>query len=248
MPFRPSARSRAEDHDAQMPTTWSPMRTLGFRTHVLLRSSPRRSASSPRSPGPGTAPLLRPRQDAAGIGDMHGPLDGLLRRHRSAAFTSGDGMTGWEALDHWGQMIAGAGRRDGRARLAALLRAARCRSLGRDLARYGVARDARRSSRGSWSTRPGANGASRAAAAARLLAGTFADRAASRCASGVADARRCGARSPQRTYQRRRPRPAGADGVGTRPAPSASSGRRRRRAGGPAGPAGSRRSGRSARP
>jgi len=109
------------------------MRTLGFRTHVMLAIAGAIgvlfSLSRPWYAG---APM--PIEDQAGIGDIHGPLNAFLdgaRRWLSGA----DGTTGWQALDHWAQMIAAMV-------LVAALGSLACATpklqvLGRDLARYG---------------------------------------------------------------------------------------------------------------
>jgi hypothetical protein len=109
------------------------MRTLGFRTHVLLAVAGAvgvlYSLSRPWYAG---APL--PMEEQAGIGDIHGPLNAFvdgLERWVSGA----DGTTGWQALDHWGQGVAAMV-------LVAVLGSLACTTpklqvLGRDLARYG---------------------------------------------------------------------------------------------------------------
>ena len=113
----------------------SPMRTLGFRTHVLLAivgaigviyslSRPWYAAAPPA-----------PKADEAGIGDIHGPLNAFVDGTRR--WVSGStGETGWNALDHWGQMIAAVAIV---AVVGSLLCfAPRLQVLGRDLARYGA--------------------------------------------------------------------------------------------------------------
>ncbi|MGH2968067.1 MAG: hypothetical protein ACRDK0_03220, partial [Solirubrobacteraceae bacterium] len=110
------------------------MRTLGFRTNVLLAiaaaagvvltlSRPWYAASPPGS------------DEAAGIGDINGPLnsffDGVQRW-----VTDAHGVDGWEALDHWGLALAVMA---GIAGLGALLcLVAPLQALGRDLLRYGA--------------------------------------------------------------------------------------------------------------
>jgi hypothetical protein len=111
------------------------MRTLGFRTHVLLAIAGAIGVLfSLTRPWYGAAPP--PKEDDAGIGDIHGPLnqffDGLKR------WSSGnEGVTGWQALDHWGQMVAAMA---GAAVVGALICLAvpALQVLGRDLARYGA--------------------------------------------------------------------------------------------------------------
>jgi len=110
------------------------MRTLGFRTHVLLAIAGAIGVLySLGRPWYGGA-LPAKTEDETGIGDIHGPLnaffDGVKRW-----VTSGEGVTGWQALDHWGQMIAAMA-------VVAVLGALACltpslQALGRDFTRYG---------------------------------------------------------------------------------------------------------------
>ena len=185
----------------------SPMRTLGFRTHVLLAIAGAIGLLySLNRPWYAAAPP--PKEDDAGIGDIHGPLnqffDGLER------WTTGtEGTTGWQALDHWGQMLAAMA---GVAVIGALLCLAVpfLQTLGRDLTRYGslaalaiVA----------WKVvdPPGDNGAWELRIGA-VLAGVFAV-VLFTCASGVANAplrRKVAQRS---TYQAPPPPPAYEPGV-----------------------------------
>src|SRR5215213_3574741 len=109
------------------------MRTLGFRTHVLLAIAGAIGVVFSLSrPWYGAAPP--PKEDTAGIGDIHGPLNAFFDGAKRWA-TSTDGATGWQALDHWGQMIAAMA-------VVAVIGALAClvpslQVLGRDLARYG---------------------------------------------------------------------------------------------------------------
>jgi hypothetical protein len=176
------------------------MRTLGFRTHVLLAIAGAigvlYSLTRPwyAVPPPAT-------QEDPGIGDIHGPLNAFfdgVKRWASGA----DGMTGWQALDHWGQMIAAMVLVAALGAVACLL--PRLQPLGRDLARYG-----------SFATMacvawklvdpPGANEALELRVGA-LLAGVFA-LVLFTCASGAANAplRR---RVPDRRFQAPPPPPA----------------------------------------
>ena len=111
----------------------SPMRTLGFRTHVLLAIAGAIGVLySLTRPWYAAAPPAK--ADDPDIGDIHGPLNQFFEGAKRWA-SSGDGVSGWQALDHWGQMIA--------AMVAvAVLGALAClipslQTLGRDLARYG---------------------------------------------------------------------------------------------------------------
>ena len=171
----------------------SPMRTLGFRTHVLLAIAGAIGVLYALSrPWYATAPP--PKDDKAGIGDIHGPLNQFLDGAKRWA-SGGDGVSGWQALDLWGQIIAAM---VGVAVIGALLCLAvpRLQGLGRDLARYGslaaLALIAWKlvdppGDNGTWELRVGA-----------LLAGLFAI-VLFTCASGVANAplRR---KIPERTY------------------------------------------------
>src|SRR5918994_576657 len=90
----------------------SPMRTLGFRTHVLLAKT----------------------EDETGIGDIHGPLNAFFDGVERWA-TSSDGVAGWQALDHWGQIVAAMAAVAVLGSIACLVPS--LQGLGRDLARYG---------------------------------------------------------------------------------------------------------------
>ena len=181
------------------------MRTLGFRTHVLLAIAGAigvlYSLTRPWYAAPPT-----PKEEEASIGDIHGPLNAFL--DGTKRWTSGrDGLTGIESLDHWGQAIGAM------ALLAAvgvlLCLTPRLQVLGRDFARYGglfalglIA----------WKLvdPPGANEALELRVGA-LLAGLFA-LVLFTCASGVANAP-MRKKIPQRTYQAPPPPPAYESGV-----------------------------------
>jgi hypothetical protein len=183
----------------------SPMRTLGFRTHVLLAIAGAigvlYSLSRPWYAG---APL--PKEEETSIGDINGPLNAFMDGVRRWV-SGGDGVTGWQALDHWSQMIAAVV-------IVAVLGTVACTApklqvLGRDLARYG-----------SFATfalvawklvdPPGDNAAWELRVGA-LLAGLFA-LVLFTCASGVANAP-MRKRIPARTYQAPPPPPAYEPGV-----------------------------------
>jgi hypothetical protein len=176
------------------------MRTLGFRTHVLLAIAGALGVLYSLSrPWYAAAPL--PTEEQAGIGDIHGPLNAFMDRAERWVSGSG-GLTGWQSLDHWGQMMAAMV-------LVAVLGALACTTpklqvLGRDLARWG-----------SFATfaivawklvdPPGDNAVWELRVGA-LLAAMFA-LVLFTCASGVANAplRR---KVPQRTYHAPPPPPA----------------------------------------
>ncbi len=112
----------------------SPMRTLGFRTHVLLAIAGAIGVLySLGRPWYGAALLAEPESET-GIGDIHGPLNAFFDGVKRWA-TSADGVAGWQALDHWGQMVAAMVAVAVLGSLACL--APGLQVLGRDLARYG---------------------------------------------------------------------------------------------------------------
>ena len=109
------------------------MRTLGFRTHVLLAIAGAIGVLySLTRPWYGAAPP--PKEDTAGIGDIHGPLNAFFDGAKRWA-TNSDGVIGWQALDHWGQMIGVMAAVAAVGTLLCLV--PRIQTLGRDLARYG---------------------------------------------------------------------------------------------------------------
>jgi hypothetical protein len=182
------------------------MRTLGFRTHVLLAIAGAIGVLySLTRPWYAAAPPP-PKEDDAGIGDIHGPLNQFLDGAKRW-LTSADGTTGWQALDHWGQMIAAMAAVAALGSIACLV--PRLQFLGRDLARYGGLAGL---ALVAWKLvdPPGANEAWELRVGA-LLAGLFAV-VLFTCASGVANAplRR---KVPQRTYAPPPPPPAYEAGV-----------------------------------
>ena len=83
---------------------WSPMRTLGFRTHVLLAIAGAIGVLYSLSrPWYAAAPL--PMEEQARIGDIHGPLNAFMDGAQRWVSGAG-GLSGWQSLDHWGQMMA----------------------------------------------------------------------------------------------------------------------------------------------
>jgi hypothetical protein len=175
------------------------MRTLGFRTHVLLAIAGAIGVLySLTRPWYGVAPP--PKEEAPGIGDINGPLNQFFDGAKRWAGSS-DGVTGWQALDHWGQMIAAMAAVAVLGALACFV--PRLQVLGRDLARYGAFAALAIIA---WKLvdPPGANGTSELRIGA-LIAGAFSVMLFT-CASGVASAplRR---KVPQRTYQAPPPPP-----------------------------------------
>ena len=110
------------------------MRTLGFRTHVLLAIAGAIGVFYSLSrPWYGRA-LPAKTEEETGIGDIHGPLNAFLDGAKRWA-TAADGVTGWQALDHWAQMIAAMVIVAVAGALACLVPSLQV--LGRDLTRYG---------------------------------------------------------------------------------------------------------------
>jgi drug/metabolite transporter superfamily protein YnfA len=109
------------------------MRTLGFRTHVMLAIAGAFGVLySLRRPWYAAPPAAK--KEDPGIGDIHGPLNAFFdgaKRWVSGA----DGQTGLQALDHWGQMIAAMVIVAALGSLACMT--PKLQTLGRDLARYG---------------------------------------------------------------------------------------------------------------
>ena len=176
------------------------MRTLGFRTHLLLAIAGAIGVLYSLA-RPWYAPTAPVSAETADIGDINGPLNAFFDGVKRWA-TAGDGATGWQALDHWGQMI-------GAMAACAVLGAILCtvpqvQLLGRDLARYGALAAL---AIVAWKLvdPPGANEA-RELRSGALMAGVFAI-VLFTCASSVASAplRR---KIPQRTYQAPPPPPA----------------------------------------
>src|SRR3954468_22061762 len=85
-----------------MPAT---MRTLGFRTHILLvLAGAAGVVASLGRPWYGPAPAPLP--DNSDQFDVHGPLQGLLDA-MGRWVTEANGTTGWTALGTSGQVLAG---------------------------------------------------------------------------------------------------------------------------------------------
>ena len=158
------------------------MRTLGFRTHVLLAIAGAIGVLySLGRPWYAAAPPVKP-EEVADIGDVNGPLTGFVDGTKRW-FTSGEGITGWHALDHWGQMIAAMAAVAIVGTLIVFMPPAQ--RLGRDLARYGSLATL---ALVAWKLvdPPGSNAAFELRGGA-LLAGFFAI-VLFTCASGVANA------------------------------------------------------------
>ena len=108
------------------------MRTLGFRTHVLLSIAAAAGVVLTLGrPWYAAAPAQAP--DAPGIGDINGPLNGLIASMERWA-TSSHGATGWESLGHWAVVLAALAGVAGLGSVLCLVPA--LQMLGRDLLRY----------------------------------------------------------------------------------------------------------------
>ena len=109
------------------------MRTLGFRTHVLLALAA--AAGLVATLGrPWYAPPPPPADQEVGIGDINGPLNGFFDGLERWV-TDPVGATGWEALDHVGLALAAMAGVAALGALACLIPP--LQALGRDLLRYG---------------------------------------------------------------------------------------------------------------
>jgi hypothetical protein len=115
-----------------LPTSRSTMRTLGFRTHLILAIAGAAglllSLSRPwYAATPSAVPI-----GGSPINNLDGPLTGFVDSLKRAV-TETSGLRGWEALDHWSLAIAVMA---GVAALGALACMGPLQSLGRDLLRY----------------------------------------------------------------------------------------------------------------
>ena len=112
------------------------MRTLGFRTHVLLALAAATGVLySLGRPWYATPPAEAPGEGVNALGDPEGSLNMFVEGVRRWV-TEPLGTTGWEALDHWGVALAAMA---GVVMLGALLSLApAAQHLGRDLLRYGA--------------------------------------------------------------------------------------------------------------
>jgi hypothetical protein len=110
------------------------MRTLGFRTHVLLSIAA--AAGVVLTLGrPWYAAAPGPSPEAPDIGDINGPLNAFLHGLQRWV-TSDDGVSGWDSLGPWAFGLAALA---GIAALGALLvLLPPLQTLGRDLLRYGA--------------------------------------------------------------------------------------------------------------
>ena len=118
-----------------MPTKGATMRTLGFRTHVLLAIAA--AAGVVLALGRhwyAPAPDAKP-EGTRDIGDINGPLNHLFEGIRRWV-TNADGASGWDSLGHWGVALAAMAAVAAIGGLACMVPA--LQPLGRDLLRYGA--------------------------------------------------------------------------------------------------------------
>ncbi len=109
------------------------MRTLGFRTHVMLSiAAAAVVVLTLARPWYAEAPQAPP--DEPGIGDINGPLNGLVDGVQRW-LTGPDGLSGWESLGTVAYAIAALGALAAMGALLCVVPA--LQSLGRDLLRYG---------------------------------------------------------------------------------------------------------------
>jgi hypothetical protein len=81
------------------------MRTLGFRTHVLLAVAAAVGViASLAEPWYAAAPQAAA-ADLTAVGSIHGPVDGLAAGMQRW-ITEGAGTSGWDALGTWGTALA----------------------------------------------------------------------------------------------------------------------------------------------
>jgi hypothetical protein len=108
------------------------MRTLGFRTHVLLAIAAAAGLIFTLDrPWYAPAPPVPP--DEPGIGDINGPMN-RFAEGAERWVTSADGTTGWDSLGHWGIALAAMAGIAGLGALGCMVPA--LQSLGRDVLRY----------------------------------------------------------------------------------------------------------------
>jgi hypothetical protein len=110
------------------------MRTLGFRTHVLLAMAAAAGLVASLS-RPWFAPVPAAAQSGDdGIGDIHGPLSSFFEGVERWA-TEATGTTAWAGLDHVGIAMAAMAGLAGLGAFAAM--APRVQAVGREALRYG---------------------------------------------------------------------------------------------------------------
>ena len=82
------------------------MRTLGFRTHVLLAAAAAVGVvAALAEPWYAVAPQTQP-VEGGGVGSLEGPVDSLAAGMQRW-ITESSGTSGWDALGTWGHVLAG---------------------------------------------------------------------------------------------------------------------------------------------
>jgi hypothetical protein len=110
------------------------MRTLGFRTHVLLAFAAAGGLIATLArPWYGVAPPVVV-EDSKQIGDLHGPVEGMAAA--VGRWVGGSaGTTGWDALGTWGTVLASLAALTALGALGCLVPA--IQGVAREAARYG---------------------------------------------------------------------------------------------------------------
>ena len=127
------------------------MRTLGFRTHVLLAVAAAVGViAALAEPWYAAAPRAVPTGDTS-IGSLNGPVEGLSAGI-SRWVSETTGTTGWDALGTWGAVLAGLAALTALGALGCLVPS--LQGVAREALRYGEPGHVRRSRCGSSSTRP----------------------------------------------------------------------------------------------
>jgi hypothetical protein len=111
------------------------MRTLGFRTHVLLTVAAAVGVIAALGRAWYAAAPKPVAQDAGTVGSLHGPADGLTAGV-GRWLTETDGTNGWDALGVWGSVLAALAATTALAALGCLVPA--IQGLAREALRYGA--------------------------------------------------------------------------------------------------------------
>jgi hypothetical protein len=117
-----------------LPTLQSTMRTLGFRTHVLVAVGAAVGVIAALA-RPWYAPAPAPLEDKSAVGTLTGPVDGISAGLERMISQTG-GITGWDALGVWGTVVAALAAVTAVAALACLVPAVQ--GVAREALRYGA--------------------------------------------------------------------------------------------------------------
>jgi hypothetical protein len=110
------------------------MRTLGFRTHVLLAVAAAVGVIATLS-RPWYAAAPPPVDGEKAIGSLHGPASGFMASLERAVSQT-EGISGWSALGTWGTVLAALAAVTALGALACLAPA--LRGIAREVLRYGA--------------------------------------------------------------------------------------------------------------